>query len=687
MLLVYFFLNVLTLFIGDERVVGELIKYPLIEAVLKNLDNSTSPSLTSASLRILVTLLSVRPMPSLVKKRPQIISILDRLLSLSSTSAPVLSQCCKLVPLLAPTRTSVGYLSHLVPSLAARIAILLRQYRQSGCKVISLESSISALAHIITPDLATQILTMNPHESSKSGIIKLTVSVDRFLEDLIQLTRDEEPELRLSAVELLIRLQMNVNSSSQQQFMSAPLLPALVPIFDLIGTDARVSLALAYICRDDEKSAAMAVEVGVVKRILTMLRSTDLTDWNKGVLVANCLLALAGIGLHKDSFRANIIDNDGLTFIVKIMSLKKEEYERSGGEIALAALRKMKVAACHVLRSLSRSVPMLRTNLATEEIVDGIIELFGSTSENKESLLSKAGKSEVDSLMLEEKEQNNQEDLEVKAAIMAAICNLILDFSPLQKTMLDRGILDLIVEGAHSSYAPLRLNSVWALKQTLFRGQQQIKDVVLNKVTCSYLLELCHDQELQVQEQAMDFIRNLVSKNNEIVEVLFKEIGREQLFNLIEEKLTGKTCFERGPQLLSSTIYILVNLATGPATHRDYIVSRDSLLQKLLPLMNHENAEIRTSIIWLIINLTWVEGGSADIASDGPCRTRAIKLVELGFKQKLDERTRDSQLDVRERTKTALFQIEGLVGDTIVDVNMNNFDEDHDIDEALYNDV
>ena len=61
-----------------------------------------------------------------------------------------------------------------------------------------------------------------------------------------------------------------------------------------------LSLALAYICRDDEKSAAMAVEVGVVKRILTMLRSTDLTDWNKEILVANCLLALAGIGLHKD---------------------------------------------------------------------------------------------------------------------------------------------------------------------------------------------------------------------------------------------------------------------------------------------------------------------------------------------------------------------------------------------------
>ena len=53
-----------------------------------------------------------------------------------------------------------------------------------------------------------------------------------------------KPELRLSAVELLIRLQMNVNSSSQQQFMSAPLLPALVPIFDLIGTDARVKSCL-----------------------------------------------------------------------------------------------------------------------------------------------------------------------------------------------------------------------------------------------------------------------------------------------------------------------------------------------------------------------------------------------------------------------------------------------------------
>jgi hypothetical protein len=633
---------------GTDETVQKLLKYPVVATILNTLDSCPSADLSAGCLRILVTILQSQPNLSLLHQYSNIVNLLDRLLSMPSTACSVMLQSCKLIPLLSPTRVTLSQLAPLSQCLAARIAILMRQYAQPGSKALPLEAALSALSHIITPTQAKELLASSPPSSLASGTIKLAVSTENFISGLIHFTKVEDPGIRLTAVELLAKLQKHAVSEQQREIMTRPLLPTLVPILDLLGSDPRVSLTLSYICRDNEKCAAMAVEVGVIKKIMAVLKSADINSWREDELIENNLLALAGIGIHKDSFRLEIVENGALAFVIKIISLKPASASNT------SALRKVKVAACHVLRALSRSVTLLRTSLASTDIVEGIVDLLNMESEEQNQSVMDSN----DETFFEEHKQQLEDQLEVKTAVMAAICNLILEFSPIQKTIFDKGVLDLIIDSAHSEYPPLRLNSIWALKHAIFEATKDMKTMVLAKLKPEYLLELCNDPMLAIQEQSLDFIRNFLCRNFDGVDYIFETFGRDTLFNLIEEKLD---LYEDYPQIMIPAIYILVHIAAGTDAHRDIVAQRDSVLTKLIPLMTHDQPEVRTACVWLVINLTWIEE-HGNFPRNEACKIRAEKLIRLGFKDKLDERSRDPTLDVRERIKTALFQLENLVG-------------------------
>lgn len=643
---------------GSDNIVEQLVSFPLIAQILQTIKPNSEPELVTNCLRILVTILQARPMPSFVDQNTCIVDILDQLLYTPTTSVNVLDQCCKLIPLLSPTPLSVSYLSILSQRLATRIVTLIRQYRLTRSNALPLASSLSALAHIISARQGKELLaTTTPYDNSiASGTVDIHVTAQEILDGVISLTKLDDAEICLTSVELLAKLRSFAVSPAQCAKITKPILPTLVQILDRLSTDPRVSLSLAYICRDDEKSADMAVEVGVVRKIMAVLRSSDITSWKENELIANNLLVLAGIGLHKDAYRSEIVDHGGLKIVTNIMALEIQD----SCQPAVAAFRKTKVAACHVLRALSRSVALLRTHLASNSIIDGIVDLL-TVPPLHDLRLDLGNETNISLYEMRERKQQIDDQLEVKSAAMAAICNLILDFSPLQKKILERGVLDLIIEGCNSRYAPLRLNSVWALCHTLYGVDTSVKQDVLKKITYSSMLDLCNDPEMEVQEQALECIRNLVCENPDIVESLLHDEteGTDSLFNLIEKKLdlAGQT---DNSKMMVATIYIMVHIAAGRETHRDNLAQRDSILEKLVPLMRHQVADIRTACVWLMINLTWMEGTST-LPRRQACRSRAEKLILLGFKEKLDQGIVDPVLDVRERTKNALFQIEGLV--------------------------
>lgn len=177
--------------------------------------------------------------------------------------------------------------------------------------------------------------------------------------------------------------------------------------------------------------------------------------------------------------------------------------------------------------------------------------------------------------------------------------------------------------------------------------------------------------DLAVQKEGLDFIRNLICGNDslEMIDCLFEELGQEKLFDILTSKLRPRltntfdpdrrslehSVRQLSPQadIVTSVCYIVVHLAAGRPRHRQLLISQPELLKLILPLFAHPAHEVRVACTWIVINLTWMDDQSDYLS----CRERAKELVQLGWYDKLQVLESDPELDVRERVKTAMHQV------------------------------
>ncbi|KAF4594875.1 armadillo repeat protein [Ophiocordyceps camponoti-floridani] len=195
--------------------------------------------------------------------------------------------------------------------------------------------------------------------------------------------------------------------------------------------------------------------------------------------------------------------------------------------------------------------------------------------------------------------------------------------------------------------------------------------------------------DVAIQEQGLDFIRNLIgrpgsgvssetpSETTEMIDFLLGELGQKRLFDILASKLRPKKVHSlplprrtatgtmsgreaarvMHPQarIIVAVTYILVHMAASVPRHRQLVVEQTDLLKLLAQQSSSKEREVRVALCHLIINLTWQEDGG-----EGPqCLSRVLELRRLGFQNKMDTlKHQDCDLDVRERAKTAAWQME-----------------------------
>ncbi|KAL0634451.1 hypothetical protein Q9L58_006622 [Maublancomyces gigas] len=613
----------------------------------------------------------------------------------------------------------------------------------------------------------------NLETASASGEADIEIEESPLIPWLISQVRSGDATTRLMATSVLTNLfKVGLVGKRMTQLLVLLVLPVLVRLLNedemltkvsvgVGGVDSdtwekwtiqeRAPAVLARLAVDSPDMQKAAADAGAIKRLAVMLRrATELPSPSvNGVMNGNSVEAvaaekskqnspevthrmkvkegtfrcLASLALFKDEYRKLIIDAGVVPMVVSSMKpLEPIPNAPVSQEITTGEGNppSVLIAACGVVRALSRSVSILRTSLIDAGVAMPLFALL------------------------------HHDDIEVRVSSTAAVCNLVLDFSPMRQSIVDAGVLEVLCVHAKSENASLRLNALWALKHLILDAESEVKKKCFEGLGMNWFVEVIsgdtrseelgedeemgeneegegamedsigdlkrldggratdeeyydapeertkpksrklppkaaavmaqlerkepeeltmrRKQSIAMQEQGLDFIRNFICNKDrtQMIDLLFDSMGKDRLFEMLEEKLRPRTVKGRGGgtilelppgEVVNSIVYILVHVAAGAPSHRQILIQRTELLRILSSLWNHRLPNVRCGLAWVVINLTWIEE-SEDVRA---VRSRTKELIRLGFDKSLEGMLQDTELDVRERVKTARYQMEGSV--------------------------
>ncbi|ORY50963.1 ARM repeat-containing protein [Rhizoclosmatium globosum] len=254
----------------------------------------------------------------------------------------------------------------------------------------------------------------------------------------------------------------------------------------------------------------------------------------------------------------------------------------------------------------------------------------------------------------------------VQTYATATLCNIVLDFSPMKKTVIESGgverlvaLIDGCIKAGSDGPDQVLLNSIWALKNLLYQAGSDVKRKVMEELGWDMLKKLIFDERIGIQEQAINLLRNLVCGKEDDIDTVFSGFGEAALSILFDKKLTEPSNLSTEyDKVVLQTLYVVVNIATGSERHKGLVVGSHGLMTNVLKFMNHEAPLIRLATVWCILNLTEPDDLYPKLSHD-----RLDQLRAYGFHEQLQKMLADSDPDVRDRVKTALKNLGGYGAD------------------------
>ncbi|KAG8932099.1 hypothetical protein FRC02_001655 [Tulasnella sp. 418] len=113
----------------------------------------------------------------------------------------------------------------------------------------------------------------------------------------------------------------------------------------------------------------------------------------------------------------------------------------------------VRLAACQCVRSLSRSVQVLRTSIVDSGLGLKLFEMM-----------------------------RKEQDKRVQSVALMGISNLVLDFSPLREKLVEMGALSKIIALLDDPDELLQINAIWAIKNAIYKASFEEKRNIFNQL-------------------------------------------------------------------------------------------------------------------------------------------------------------------------------------------------------------
>ncbi|KAH0285611.1 ARM repeat-containing protein [Aureobasidium namibiae CBS 147.97] len=428
---------------------------------------------------------------------------------------------------------------------------------------------------------------------------------------------------------------------------------------------------------------------------------------------AGALDALAAIAEKEDVNRKAVIDSGIISSLIDslapISAFDSSTTPSKNGNTVPVLL-----AACHAATALSRSVSLLRTALIDAGITKPIYALLAFPDIEVQI----AATNVICNLVLEFSpmrqdlvvagvvtalcEQAKRSNFKLRQASLWALKHLVLNSPKDMKVecleQLGTGWLIQAVNGTPLPGHSMTLGSSNAAGEQVdllnasdmmdgevlmdhngtryqSSGLRTTLDTTNHKAHLRLLRKNEHDPTIQakhddmlVQEQALDFIRNLINGDDNVamIEHLNSVLGADRLFEMLHNKLRPVVYRPNSPldaqrdtppELINAALGVIIHVAGGSSKHRQQLIAQTPLLTAWLPHFSHTDRRIRVASVWAIINLTWVDSA----ADREDAKARARTLASFGIDEKVRALAEDVDADTRERVKTAVRQIDELL--------------------------
>jgi hypothetical protein len=149
----------------------------------------------------------------------------------------------------------------------------------------------------------------------------------------------------------------------------------------------------------------------------------------------------------------------------------------------------------------------------------------------------------------------------VRECATAAICNIVLDFSPLKRIVIEGGGVDKLVAMVNSGGSEsLVVNALWAIKNLVYMAEGEVKRVVMDLLTYETLYQLCMSDNIAIKDQSVAILRNLVSSSIEDVVSTVDGLGPQRVIEIAKSALDAGAM---NVNILVQVLYVLVNIATS----------------------------------------------------------------------------------------------------------------------------